>query len=77
MPDEDDAPVALPLSASDPQPSGGRIVPEGAFIRNPVRGKEALTRLEAIDAISILSSILAADQSYRDGPADPRVRNGD
>ena len=58
---------AIPRGARHSAPPVVRQVPEnpGAYIRNPIAGKDKLTPYEVVDAISLLSSILVADDRYR------------
>jgi hypothetical protein len=54
--------VELPASASDEDAA----VPstQGAYLKNPIAGREMLTPIEVFRAISILAAMLEADE-YR------------
>ncbi len=55
----------LPPSSADAVPGKPAAEPEEAYIVNPIAGSERLTPVEALDAISILSATLLADERYR------------
>jgi hypothetical protein len=63
MSDPLEASIAFPPSASDEQPSSAGSA--DAYLRNPIAGCPLLTPYEAIDAISLLSAMLIADERYR------------
>jgi hypothetical protein len=54
--------VTLPLSASDEQPIASSAE---AYLKNPIAGREYLSPLEVVDAISLLSAMLVGDERYR------------
>jgi hypothetical protein len=70
---EDEGPITLPSSASD---TGAAVESRGAIIRNPIAGRPMLTRAQAIDAISLISATLVADDRHRAILENPRVFNG-
>jgi hypothetical protein len=55
----------LPPSAADARPGKAQPETSGAYLRNPIAGLAMLTPYEAVDAISLLSSMLVADERYR------------
>lgn len=75
---EADAMLQLPGSASDLSalPAGGTALGLGAYIRNPVADRPMLTPVEAMEAVSILSATLCADERFRTIQAGRRVFNG-
>lgn len=48
----------------------------GAFIINPLFGKKKITALEALNVISLFSSVLVSSEACRAALKDGRVFNG-
>ncbi len=64
-----DSPVRIPGSAADSRPPLRHPMAEApgeAYLKNPIAGREFLTPYEAVDAISVLSATLVADERYRE-----------
>ena len=57
--------IKLPRSASDFAPGARVTQAKNAYIKNPIADRPMLTPYEVVDAISMLSSILVADDRYR------------
>ena len=55
----------LPDSAADARPGRPAPASSEAYFRNPIADRPLLTPYEAIDAISLLSATLVADERYR------------
>jgi|WetSurMetagenome_2_1015567.scaffolds.fasta_scaffold653073_1 hypothetical protein len=67
--------VDLPASAADDEPA--LIIPEAAYLRNPIAGKDMLTPAEAVDAIALLATMLKCDDVYRAQLEARKVPDGD
>lgn len=52
----------LPNDASECEPTEEKYA--GAFLLNPYRGKEKLTKAEALDAINILSGMVLLHERF-------------
>jgi len=69
----------LPKSACDDEritEQAGVIDTGDAYIRNPITGREMLTPMEALNAISVLSATLISDERYRGILASREVPDG-
>jgi hypothetical protein len=63
---KDASPARLPVSAGKASPSAVHQAPTArAYLRNPIANVAMFTPEEMLDAISLLSSILVADNGYR------------
>lgn len=71
----DSEPTALPRNANRDAPA---IVRQGptAYLRNPIAGQDMLSPEQVVDAISLLSSILVADNRYREVLAARKAPDG-
>jgi len=68
-------PTALPRSANRDAPAVMRQGP-AAYLRNPIAGLDMMSPDQVVDAISLLSSILVADNRYRQVLASRKAPDG-
>jgi hypothetical protein len=67
--------VDLPASAADEVSSAADLC--AAYIRNPIADWPMLTPLQALDAITQLSTVLKCDEIYRAQLEQRKVPDGD